>query len=82
MCDEHYEHDHRGHGGEDRDRRRLLHSKRRYGKRLRTCDRVVANPMWKQAEFKENDYDFDELGLFPKVAFVQLVEERILEFRG
>ncbi len=38
--------------------------------------------MWKQAEFKENDYDFDELGLFPKVAFVQLVEERILEFRG
>lgn len=42
--------------------------KLRDGKRLRTFDRVVANPMWNQTEFKENDYDADELGRFPKGA--------------
>jgi type I restriction enzyme M protein len=29
----------------------------RQGNRLQTLDRVVANPMWNQAEFKEKDYD-------------------------
>ena len=29
--------------------------------RLRTFDRVVANPMWNQDWFKEEDYDADEL---------------------
>ena len=36
--------------------------------RLRTFDRVVANPMWNQSEFKEKDYDADELDRFPKGA--------------
>lgn len=36
--------------------------------RLRTFDRVVANPMWNQTEFKEKDYDADELDRFPKGA--------------
>ena len=40
----------------------------RDGNRLRTFDRVVANPMWNQTEFKESDYDADELGRFPKGA--------------
>ena len=40
----------------------------RDGNRLRTFDRVVANPMWNQIEFKENDYDADELDRFPKGA--------------
>lgn len=36
--------------------------------RLQTFDRVVANPMWNQTEFKEKDYDADELDRFPKGA--------------
>jgi type I restriction enzyme M protein len=36
--------------------------------RLKTFDRVVANPMWNQTEFKEKDYDADELDRFPKGA--------------
>ena len=36
--------------------------------RLRTFDRVVANPMWNQDWFTEADYDADELGRFPKGA--------------
>ena len=32
--------------------------------RLQTFDRVVANPMWNQTEFKEKDYDADELDRF------------------
>ena len=40
----------------------------REGNRLRTFDRVVANPMWNQTEFKEKDYDADELDRFPKGA--------------
>jgi len=37
---------------------------RRNGK-LRTFDRVIANPMWNQNWFTEADYDADELGRFP-----------------
>jgi type I restriction enzyme M protein len=33
--------------------------------RLRTFDRVVANPMWNQDWFTETDYDQDELDRFP-----------------
>jgi len=33
--------------------------------KLRTFDRVVANPMWNQDWFTEGDYDADELGRFP-----------------
>ena len=33
--------------------------------RLRTFDRVVANPMWNQDSFTEADYDADELDRFP-----------------
>ncbi len=33
--------------------------------KLRTFDRVVANPMWNQDWFTEKDYDADELGRFP-----------------
>jgi type I restriction enzyme M protein len=40
----------------------------RQGNRLRTFDRAVANPMWNQTEFKEKDYDADELDRFPKGA--------------
>jgi len=40
----------------------------RRGNRLQTFDRVVANPMWNQKEFKEKDYDADELNRFPKDA--------------
>ncbi len=40
----------------------------REGNRLKTFDRVVANPMWNQNEFKEKDYDADELDRFPKGA--------------
>jgi len=40
----------------------------RQGNRLKTFDRVVANPMWNQNEFKEKDYDADELDRFPKGA--------------
>jgi type I restriction enzyme M protein len=35
------------------------------GGRLRTFDRVVANPMWNQDWFTDSDYDSDELGRFP-----------------
>jgi len=37
----------------------------RKGGRLRTFDRVVANPMWNQNWFTEADYDNDELDRFP-----------------
>ncbi|MEX2606471.1 MAG: class I SAM-dependent DNA methyltransferase [Kiritimatiellia bacterium] len=37
---------------------------RKQGK-LRTFDRVIANPMWNQNWFTEADYDADELGRFP-----------------
>src|SRR5437773_5644956 len=40
----------------------------RQGNRLQIFDRVVANPMWNQNEFKEKDYDADELDRFPKGA--------------
>ncbi|MBI5103375.1 MAG: N-6 DNA methylase [Nitrospirae bacterium] len=40
----------------------------RKGNRLQTFDLVVANPMWNQTEFKEKDYDADELDRFPKGA--------------
>jgi type I restriction enzyme M protein len=40
----------------------------RAGNKLKTFDRVVANPMWNQTEFKEKDYDADELDRFPKGA--------------
>jgi len=40
----------------------------REGGRLRTFDRVVANPMWNQDWFTEKDYDADELGRFPEGA--------------
>ncbi len=33
--------------------------------KLRTFDRVVANPMWNQSAFTETDYDNDELNRFP-----------------
>lgn len=36
--------------------------------RLRTFDRVVANPMWNQDWFTEKDYEADELSRFPKGA--------------
>ncbi|MCO6466722.1 MAG: SAM-dependent DNA methyltransferase [Bradyrhizobiaceae bacterium] len=36
--------------------------------KLRTFDRVVANPMWNQKEYTEADYDADELGRFPSGA--------------
>lgn len=37
----------------------------RKNNKLRTFDRVVANPMWNQDWFTETDYDNDELGRFP-----------------
>ena len=37
----------------------------RQGGKLRTFDRVVANPMWNQGEYAEADYDSDELDRFP-----------------
>lgn len=40
----------------------------RQGGRLRTFDRVIANPMWNQDWFTEQDYDADELGRFPQGA--------------
>ena len=36
--------------------------------RLRTFDRVIANPMWNQKEYSEKDYDADELDRFPEGA--------------
>jgi len=36
--------------------------------RLRTFDRVIANPMWNQKEYAEKDYDADELDRFPEGA--------------
>ncbi|EIC22418.1 type I restriction-modification system subunit M [Thiorhodovibrio frisius] len=41
------------------------HPKFRWRGRLRTFDRVVANPMWNQNWFTEADYDNDELDRFP-----------------
>ena len=61
-----HEHDHPRHGGRDRDRRHLPQSQIPQGNRLQTFDRVVANPMWNQTEFKEKDYDADELDRFPE----------------
>jgi len=40
----------------------------REGGKLQTFDRVVANPMWNQNWFTEQDYDNDELGRFPQGA--------------
>ena len=40
----------------------------RKGQHLRTFDRALANPMWNQDWFTEQDYDNDELGRFPKGA--------------
>lgn len=40
----------------------------RHEGRLRTFDRIVANPMWNQDWFTEQDYDADELGRFPQGA--------------
>ncbi|OPL14735.1 MAG: DNA methyltransferase [Firmicutes bacterium ML8_F2] len=40
----------------------------RKGGRLQTFDRVVANPMWNQDWFTEQDYDNDEFGRFPQGA--------------
>jgi type I restriction enzyme M protein len=40
----------------------------RQGRGLKTFDRVVANPMWNQDEFEEEDYDADEFDRFPKGA--------------
>jgi type I restriction enzyme M protein len=42
--------------------------KLRVRNRLQTFERVVSNPMWNQDWFKEEDYDADELGRFPKGA--------------
>jgi len=42
--------------------------KLRKGSRLRTFDRVVANPMWNQDWWTEADYEADELDRFPKGA--------------
>lgn len=36
--------------------------------KLRTFDRVIANPMWNQDWFTEKDYDADEYGRFPQGA--------------
>lgn len=36
--------------------------------RLQTFDRVVANPMWNQTEFTEQDYENDEFDRFPSEA--------------
>ena len=44
------------------------HPKFKQGNKLRQFDRVVANPMWNQNWFTEEDYDGDELGRFPKGA--------------
>ncbi len=40
----------------------------RKGNRLQTFDRVIANPMWNQDWWTEQDYDADELDRFPKGA--------------
>lgn len=40
----------------------------RANNRLRTFERVVANPMWNQDWWKEADYDADEFDRFPKGA--------------
>ena len=40
----------------------------RQGGRLQSFDRVVANPMWNQDWFTEQDYDNDEFGRFPQGA--------------
>jgi type I restriction enzyme M protein len=40
----------------------------RVGNRIQTFDRVVANPMWNQDWFKEQDYEADPFDRFPKGA--------------
>ena len=40
----------------------------RVGNRLQTFDRIVANPMWNQDWFKEQDYEADPFDRFPKGA--------------
>ena len=40
----------------------------RAGNRLQTFDRIVANPMWNQDWFKEQDYEADPFDRFPKGA--------------
>jgi type I restriction enzyme M protein len=40
----------------------------RVDNRLQTFDRIVANPMWNQDWFKEQDYDADPFDRFPKGA--------------
>jgi len=37
----------------------------RDGSKIKTFDRVVANPMWNQTMFAEKDYDADTFGRFP-----------------
>ncbi len=44
------------------------HPKFHEGKKLKTFDRIVANPMWNQDWFTDKDYDADEYGRFPKGA--------------
>jgi type I restriction enzyme M protein len=44
------------------------HPKFRQGNRLQKFDRVIANPMWNQDWFTEQDYDADELDRFPQGA--------------
>lgn len=44
------------------------HPKFKEGNKLKQFDLVVANPMWNQNWFTEEDYDGDELGRFPKGA--------------
>jgi len=63
-----YEYDHPRHGGEIQIGDTFRKPKFRQGNRLQTFDRAVANPMWNQTEFKEKDYDADELDRFPKGA--------------
>jgi hypothetical protein len=63
-----HEHDHSRMEGEIQIGDTFRKPKFRQGNRLQTFDRVVANPMWNQNEFKEKDYDADELDRFPKGA--------------
>ncbi len=66
LGDGQHEHDHPRHGGPDRDRRHLQEPEvPSTGDGCRRFDRVVANPMWNQDWFEEEDYDADELDRFP-----------------
>lgn len=42
---------------------------RNKGGKLKTFDRVLANPMWNQKEYSENDYEADELDRFSQGGF-------------